>query len=281
MLGMHGTYEANMAMHDCDVMINASARASTTASPAGSTPSRRTRRRSMSISIRRRSTRTSASTCRSSAIAAWCWRTWCASGAPRRNEPRTDKARCAWWSRSTAGARATRSASRTPTRRHQAAIRHQRLYEADQGPRHLHHHRSRPAPDVGGAALPLRGAEPLDDLGRPRHHGLWPAGRGRRAGGASGCAGHRHRRRSLVQMTMQEMSTAVQYRLPIKIFILNNEYGWAWCASGRSCCTATAVAQLHREPARFRQAGRGLWRQGHPLRRPGRARRRDPGDDRL
>ena len=27
-----------------------------------------------------------------------------------------------------------------------------------------------------------------------------------------------------VQMTLQEMSTAVQYRLPIKIFILNNEY---------------------------------------------------------
>jgi acetolactate synthase-1/2/3 large subunit len=25
-------------------------------------------------------------------------------------------------------------------------------------------------------------------------------------------------------MTMQEMSTAVQYRLPIKIFILNNQY---------------------------------------------------------
>src|SRR6202158_2184510 len=27
-----------------------------------------------------------------------------------------------------------------------------------------------------------------------------------------------------VQMTMQEMSTAVQYRLPIKIFIINNQY---------------------------------------------------------
>jgi hypothetical protein len=27
-----------------------------------------------------------------------------------------------------------------------------------------------------------------------------------------------------VQMTMQEMSTAVQYDLPIKIFILNNQY---------------------------------------------------------
>jgi acetolactate synthase-1/2/3 large subunit len=27
-----------------------------------------------------------------------------------------------------------------------------------------------------------------------------------------------------VQMTMQEMSTAVQYELPVKIFILNNQY---------------------------------------------------------
>src|SRR5690606_4121236 len=27
-----------------------------------------------------------------------------------------------------------------------------------------------------------------------------------------------------VQMTMQEMSTAMQYELPIKVFILNNEY---------------------------------------------------------
>jgi acetolactate synthase-1/2/3 large subunit len=27
-----------------------------------------------------------------------------------------------------------------------------------------------------------------------------------------------------VQMTMQEMSTAVQYRLPIKIFVINNQY---------------------------------------------------------
>ena len=26
MLGMHGTYEANMAMHDCDLIINVGAR---------------------------------------------------------------------------------------------------------------------------------------------------------------------------------------------------------------------------------------------------------------
>jgi thiamine pyrophosphate-dependent acetolactate synthase large subunit-like protein len=65
-----------------------------------------------------------------------------------------------------------------------------------------------------------------------------------------------------VQMTMQEMSTAVQYELPIKIFILNNSI-WAWCASGRSCCMATAIAFLFRSAAGLRQAGRCL-----RLRRP-------------
>ena len=36
MLGMHGTYEANLAMYDCDVMIAIGVRASTTGSPARS-----------------------------------------------------------------------------------------------------------------------------------------------------------------------------------------------------------------------------------------------------
>ncbi len=41
----------------------------------------------------------------------------------------------------------------------------------------LHHHGSRPAPDVGGAVLSrFERAEPLDDLRRPRHDGLRPAG---------------------------------------------------------------------------------------------------------
>ena len=68
---------------------------------------------------------------------------------------------------------------------HQAAICDPAALRADQGPRHLHHHRSRPASDVGGAVLSLPGAVPLDDLGRPRHHGLRAAGRGRRAARAS------------------------------------------------------------------------------------------------
>ena len=41
----------------------------------------------------------------------------------------------------------------------------------------VHHHRGRAAPDVGRAAFPLRKAESLDDLRRPGHHGVWPAGR--------------------------------------------------------------------------------------------------------
>jgi acetolactate synthase-1/2/3 large subunit len=68
MLGMHGTYEANLAMHDCDVMINIGARFDDRIT-GRSMPSRRARRRSMSTSIRPRSTRTCASTSASSAIA--------------------------------------------------------------------------------------------------------------------------------------------------------------------------------------------------------------------
>ncbi len=70
MLGMHGTYEANMAMQHCDVLlaIGARFRASTTGSSATRRTSRRTRARSStSISTRRRSPSASRSTCRSSA----------------------------------------------------------------------------------------------------------------------------------------------------------------------------------------------------------------------
>jgi acetolactate synthase-1/2/3 large subunit len=56
MLGMHGTYEANMAMHDCDVMICIGARFDDRIT-GRSMPFRRTPRRSTSTSIRPRSTR--------------------------------------------------------------------------------------------------------------------------------------------------------------------------------------------------------------------------------
>ena len=65
MLGMHGTFEANHAMHDCDLMICLGARFDDRVT-GRSTPSRPTPRRSISISMPRRSTRTCASICPSS-----------------------------------------------------------------------------------------------------------------------------------------------------------------------------------------------------------------------
>ena len=79
-----------------------------------------------------------------------------------------------------------------------------------------------------------------------------------------------------ILMNMQEMSTALQYRLPVKIFILNNEYmgmvrQWQELLhGGRYSESYSAVA------ARLREARRGLWRRRHPLRQAGRSRRGDP-----
>ena len=91
------------------------------------------------------------------------------------------------------------SAGHEARQHHQAAIRHPAAVRDHPGPRPggVHHHRSRPAPDVGGAAFPLREAEPLDDLRRPGHHGLRPAGRDGRADRASGAPGDRYRRRGV------------------------------------------------------------------------------------
>ena len=83
-----------------------------------------------------------------------------------------------------------------------------------------------------------------------------------------------------ILMNMQEMSTAVQYRLPVKIFILNNQYmgmvrQWQELLhGGRYSESYTDFA------ARLRQARRSLWRARDPLRRSRQARCGDHGDDR-
>ena len=72
-----------------------------------------------------------------------------------------------------------------------------------------------------------------------------------------------------ILMNIQEMSTIAQYRLPVKVFILNNQYmgmvrQWQELLhGGRYSESYTDVA------ARFRQAGRGL-RRGRPARRASR-----------
>ena len=82
-----------------------------------------------------------------------------------------------------------------------------------------------------------------------------------------------------VQMTMQEMSTAVQYDLPIKIFILNNEYmgmvrQWQELLHGGRYSHSYSEAL-----AGFRQAGGSLWLRGPARRKAGGTGRQDPGDD--
>ena len=72
----------------------------------------------------------------------------------------------------------------THGRRDQAAVPGRGALRGDG--RRLHPDlRRRPAPDVGGAVLPLRQAAPLDQLRRARHDGLRPAGGDGRRGRAT------------------------------------------------------------------------------------------------
>ena len=83
-----------------------------------------------------------------------------------------------------------------------------------------------------------------------------------------------------ILMNIQEMSTAVQYRLPVKIFILNNQYmgmvrQWQQLLHGnRYSESYTEIA------ARLRQAGGGLRRHRHEVREARGTRRCDQGHDR-
>ena len=81
-------------------------------------------------------------------------------------------------------------------------------------------------------------------------------------------------------MNMQEMSTAVQYRLPIKIFILNNQYmgmvrQWQELLHGGRYAESYTQALPD-----FVKLAEAYHARRHPLREAGRSRRRDQGDDR-
>src|SRR5208282_1709676 len=114
MLGMHGTWEANWSMHDCDLMIAVGARFDdriTGRLDAFSPGSRR----STSTLTRPRSTRTSRPIWRSSVTARMCSRTWCACGA--RAPPFRTRRRCRrGGSRSGNGGQKNRSPSAIPMR---------------------------------------------------------------------------------------------------------------------------------------------------------------------
>ena len=195
MLGMHGSFEANNAMHDCDLMICVGARFDDriTGRLDAFSPNSKKIHIDIDPSSINKNVKVDLGIIGDCAhVLEDMVRLWRAG----RIRP-MPAALAEWWS-TIDGWRARNSFGfRNSDEDHQAAARDPAALRADQGPRRLHHHRGRPASDVGGAAFQVRGAEPLDDLGRPRHDGLWPAGGDRRADGASESAGRRHRRRGL------------------------------------------------------------------------------------
>ena len=248
MLGMHGTYEANLAMHDCDVMIAIGARFDDriTGRLDAFSPNSQKIHIDIDPSSINKNVRVDLAIVGDSAhVLEDMVRLW------RSEHAAADKAALkSWWDQIDALARAQlpRLPASDEIIKPQYAVA--AALRADQGSRHLHHHRGRPAPDVGGAVPQVRGAQPLDDLRRPRHHGLRPAGGDRRADRPSRRAGDRHRRRSLdpddhagnvdgraVPPAGQESSSSTTST-------------WAWCASGRSCCTASAIRRPIRRACR-------------------------------
>jgi acetolactate synthase-1/2/3 large subunit len=221
MLGMHGTYEANMAMHDCDLMINIGARfddritGRIDAFSPGSTK--------IHVDIDPSSIGKNVRT--DLAIVGDCgavleemvriWRT-------RTNQPRTE-AIAPWWAE-IEGWRSKHSLgfkNSTTTIKPQHAIK--RLYEATKG-RDVYI-----TTEVGQHQMWAAQHFPFEMPNRWMTSG----GLGTMGYGLPAAVGVQVAHpdalvidiagEASVQMTMQELSTAVQYRLPIKVFILNNE----------------------------------------------------------
>jgi acetolactate synthase-1/2/3 large subunit len=221
MLGMHGTYEANMAMHDCDLMINIGARfddritGRIDAFSPGSTkihvdidPSSINKNVRVQLPI--------IGDC--GLVLEEMVRIW----RSKTNAPRTE-AIAPWW-KQIEGWRARHSLAfknSDTTVKPQHAIK--RLYEAVKG-RDVYI-----TTEVGQHQMWAAQHFPFE---KPNHW-MTSGGLGTMGYGLPAAVGVQVAHpealvidiagEASVQMTMQELSTAVQYRLPIKIFILNNE----------------------------------------------------------
>ncbi len=221
MLGMHGTYEANMAMHDCDLMINIGARfddritGRIDAFSPGSTkihvdidPSSINKTVRIDLPI--------VGDC--GLVLEEMVRVW----RSKTNEPRTE-AIAPWWKQINEWRKVNSLGFKNSdsTIKPQYAV--QRLYEAvksrdvyittEVGQHQMwaaqHFHFEQPNRWMTSGGLGTMG------YGLPAAVGVQVAHPDALVIDIAGEAS--------VQMTMQELSTAVQYRLPIKIFILNNE----------------------------------------------------------
>jgi acetolactate synthase-1/2/3 large subunit len=222
MLGMHGTYEANLAMHECDVMINLGARFDdriTGRLDAFSPYSKRIHVDIDPSSINKNVKVDIPIVGDCAHVLEDMVRLW------RQSAPQVDKPALKTWWEKIEGWRARNCLAYRPsaeTIKPQFAI--QRLYEATKD-RDVF-----VTTEVGQhqmwAAQYFRFEEPnrwmtsggLGTMG----YGL-PAAIGTQLANPKSLVVDIAGEASIL-MNMQEMSTAVQYRLPVKIFILNNEY---------------------------------------------------------
>ncbi len=222
MLGMHGTYEANMAMHDCDLMICLGARFDdriTGRIDAFSPGSRKIHIDIDPSSINKNIIVDVPIIGDVNLVMEEMIRIWRA----KTNQPRTE-AIAPWWAtiekwRQVNSLGFTNSSS---VIKPQHAV--QRLYEATKdrdvyittevGQHQMwaaqHFHFNQPNRWMTSGGLGTMG------YGLPAAIGVQVAHPDALVIDIAGEAS--------VQMTMQEMSTALQYNLPIKVFILNNEY---------------------------------------------------------
>ncbi|HWA19050.1 MAG TPA: acetolactate synthase 3 large subunit [Devosia sp.] len=222
MLGMHGSYEANMAMHDCDVMINIGARFDDRITGRIDAFSPKSKKIHVDIdpSSINKNVRIDMPIIGDCAhVLKEMVRIW----RSKTNQPRTE-ALAPWWkqidswrARNSFGFQNSKTVIKP-----QYAI--QRLYQAVKG-RDVYI-----TTEVGQHQMWAAQHFPLEQPNRwMTSGGLGTMGYGLPA--AIGVqvahpdalvidiAGE-----ASVQMTMQEMSTAVQHDLPIKVFILNNQW---------------------------------------------------------
>ena len=222
MLGMHGTYEANLAMHQCDVMVNFGARFDDrcTGRLDAFSPNSRKIHVDIDPSSINKIVRVEVP------IVGDCGNALEAIlAAVKARSGEIDRAALTdWWER-IGEWRARKSLSyqhSETTIKPQYAV--ERLFQLSRGRKVFvttevgqhqmwaaqHFHFDEPNRWMTSGGLGTMG------YGIPAAVGVQTAHRDALVVDIAGEAS--------VQMTMQELSTAVQYRLPIKIFILNNEY---------------------------------------------------------
>ena len=182
MLGMHGTYEANMAMHECDVLFAIGARFDdrVTGKIAEFCPTAKIIHIDVDPASISKTVRVDIPIVGEVASVLEDMLEMLKSGDRRPDA----QALAQWWDQIARwqGINCLAYDRSDKVIKPQYVI--EQLWEVTRG-RCLRYLRRGPASDVGGAVLPVRQAQALDQFRRARHHGLRHAGGDRRQAGIS------------------------------------------------------------------------------------------------